>query len=179
MCVSILTVSGLPGSGTSTACGLLCEQLGWNYANAGQIFRELAEEAGLSLAEFGRRAEGDPAIDRQLDARMVEIARQTQPIVLEGRMTGWMAARSDLGALKVWLQAADELRAGRVAKRDGQTVAEALHEMRVRQGSEVQRYQEHHGIDIGDLAIYDLVIDSERMRPDAIVAHIVAALDAP
>lgn len=94
-------------------------------------------------------------------------------------MTGWMAARSDLGALKVWLQAADELRAGRVAKRDGQTVAEALHEMRVRQGSEVQRYQEHHGIDIGDLAIYDLVIDSERMRPDAIVAHIVAALDAP
>ena len=55
----IITVSGLPGSGTSTACDTLCEKLGWAYVNAGRIFRELAEESGLSLAEFGERAEVD------------------------------------------------------------------------------------------------------------------------
>ncbi len=175
--MSILTVSGLPGSGTSTTCGLLRKQLGWNYANAGQIFRELAQEAGLSLAEFGRRAEGDADIDRQLDARMVETARQNKPIIIEGRMTGWMAVRSDLQALKVWLQAADAVRAGRVGRRDDQTAAEALDGMLARQRSEAQRYQEHHGIAIDDLSIYDLVIDTERLRAGAVAAHIVATLE--
>ena len=88
---SIVTISGLPGSGTSTACALLRDKLGWSYVNAGQIFRDLAREAGLSLADFGRRAEGDASIDRALDARMVEIAqtaRSGQPIILEGRVTG-------------------------------------------------------------------------------------------
>ena len=38
----IITVSGLPGSGTSTACGQLAARLGWVYVDAGQIFRQLA-----------------------------------------------------------------------------------------------------------------------------------------
>ena len=46
----IITVSGLPGSGTSTACGQLCTRLGWAYVDAGQIFRQLARESGLRLA---------------------------------------------------------------------------------------------------------------------------------
>ena len=54
--VFVLSVSGLPGSGTSTACQRLRRELGWFYANAGQVFRELAAEAGLSLAAFGARA---------------------------------------------------------------------------------------------------------------------------
>ena len=62
----IITVSGLPGSGTSTACDHLCTGLGWAYVNAGELFRQLAQESGLSLAEFGRQAEVDGRIDRQL-----------------------------------------------------------------------------------------------------------------
>ena len=107
----IITVSGLPGSGTSTACGQLCTRLAWAYVDAGQIFRQLARESGLSLAEFGQRAEADARIDRQLDGRMVARAQAEAPIVLEGRLTGWMAHRHDLAAFKVWLAAAAEIRA--------------------------------------------------------------------
>ena len=64
--VQIITVSGLPGSGTSTVCSHLCTRLGWSYVNAGQIFRRLALESGLNLAEFGQRAEADGRIDRQI-----------------------------------------------------------------------------------------------------------------
>ena len=113
----IITVSGLPGSGTSTACGQLCTRLGWAYVDAGQIFRQLARESGLSLAEFGQRAEADARIDRQLDGRMVARAQAEAPIVLEGRLTGWMAHRHDLAAFKVWLAAAAEIRAQRVGDR--------------------------------------------------------------
>jgi len=177
MKASILTISGLPGSGTSTACALLRDRLGWSYVNAGEIFRALAREAGLSLAEFGQRAEEDASIDRALDARMVETARAEQPIILEGRVTGWMATRSELSAVKIWLEAAGETRAQRVGERDGETAAAALEKMRVREASEAQRYRQHHDIEIGDQSIYDLVIDSALWPPNEIVQQIEARLD--
>ncbi len=172
----IVTVSGLPGSGTSTVCGLLSKQLAWHYIDAGQIFRQLAREAGVSLAEFGRRAEQDGRIDRDLDARMVDAVQQHQGIVLEGRITGWMLHRKGLPALKVWLEAPVEIRADRVGKRDGQIFEQTSRDMAERQRSERRRYSRHHSIDIEDLAIYDLIIDTESIPPAQVVDRIVSCL---
>jgi predicted cytidylate kinase len=160
--IDIITVSGLPGSGTTSSCKLVVEQLGWAYINAGQIFRQLAEEAGLSLAEFGRRAEEDGRIDRQLDACMVESAGQLGRVVMEGRLTGWMAHRYGLPALKVWFEAASGVRSRRIAGRDELESVRALREMEEREDSEAKRYREFHDIDLGDRSIYDLVIDTQK-----------------
>jgi predicted cytidylate kinase len=172
--IRVVTVSGPPGSGTSTACRLLVERLGWLYVNAGGIFRELAEEAGLSLAEYGRRAEIDPRIDRELDSRMIELARTRAPIVLEGRLTGWMAVRHDVAALRVWLDAPAAVRCTRVGRRDRQTDDQALAAMLERERSEATRYARHHGIRIEDLSIYHLVIDTGVDRPEVVVDRILA-----
>ena len=102
----LLTISGLPGSGTSTLCKALAAATGWTHFDTGQVFRQLAVEAGVTLAEYGQRAEADPAIDRQLDARMIELARQESGgCVLEGRLMGWMAHRNHMPAIKVWVEA--------------------------------------------------------------------------
>jgi predicted cytidylate kinase len=173
----IITVSGLPGSGTSTACDQLCRRLGWSYVDAGQIFRQLARESGLSLAEFGQQAEADGNIDRQLDGRMVAQAQAQAPIVVEGRLTGWMAYRNDLPALKIWLEGAPEIRSRRVARRESKTAAQALVEMRQREASEAQRYQEHHNIRMDDLSIYELVINTEEIDAQNVVAQILAHIE--
>ena len=177
--VQIITISGLAGSGTTTVCDRLCARLGWAYVNAGAVFRKLAQEAGVSLAEFGQRAEADGRIDRQLDARLVEQARACAPVVVEGRLTGWMAQRHQLPALKVWLQAALAVRAERVGQREGKPLAQALAETRQREASEAQRYAAHHQIAISDLSVYDLVVDTECCDPQAACAHILARLDQP
>ena len=174
--IRIVTVSGLPGSGTSTACRLLNEELGWSYVNAGQIFRQLAQEAGLSLADYGLRAEEDAEIDQKLDARMVETARKLGRVILEGRMTGWMAQRHELPALKVWLEASTETRVGRISGRDRKSQAQALKDMVERERSEAKRYCQIHGIDIGDRSIYDLCIDTEHYVPVQIVKKIITRL---
>jgi predicted cytidylate kinase len=174
MRASVLTVSGLPGSGTSTACQMLRESLGWDYVNAGQIFRDMASEAGMTLAEMGAYAEQNPQVDLQLDERMIQVARDRPPVVLEGRMTGWMAVRGKLSAHKVWLQASAEIRAERIGLRDGDVAA--LEQMLARQASESQRYREHHGIDICDLSVYDSVINTEANEPPAVVSMILKAL---
>lgn len=159
-CPQIVTVSGLPGSGTTTCSRLLAGRLGWPHVNAGELFRQLAIEAGVSLAEFGRRAEADRSIDLQLDARMVASARELGEVVLEGRLTGWMARRYGLRALMVWLTAPPPVRAERLGCRDGLPVEEALRGMAIREASEARRYRDFHGIDIGELSVYDLVVDT-------------------
>ena len=176
--MGVITVSGLPGSGTSTACKLLQEKLGWRYLNAGDFFRQLAADEGLSLAELGQHAEADGHIDRQLDARMVQLARQETELIMEGRLTGWMAQRHGLPALKVWCQASRALRAGRVAQREQQGREQAEHDIAVREESEHQRYAHHHQIDLDDLSIYDLVIDTGALTPEEVVASILKALES-
>jgi cytidylate kinase len=52
----IVTVGGLPGTGTSTLCRLLERELGLPYVYAGQIFRQEAAARGLSLAELNELA---------------------------------------------------------------------------------------------------------------------------
>lgn len=177
--MQIITISGLAGSGTTTVCDRLCARLGWAYVNAGAVFRGLAQEAGLSLAELGRRAEADGCIDRQLDRRLVAQARERVPVVVEGRVTGWMAQRHQLPALKVWLQAALAVRAERVGQREGKPLAQALAETRQREASEAQRFAVHHQIALSDLSVYDLVVDTECCDPQAACARILACLDRP
>ncbi len=173
-----ITVSGLPGSGTSTVCTLLAEMIDWRYINVGEIFRDMAQEQGISLSSYGAQAEKDGDIDRQLDARVIAMAQESARVILEGRLTGWMARRHDLPTLKVWLQASISARAERVGQRDGQSSQEAAAAMSEREASEAQRYADHHDIDIGDLSIYDLVIDSAQYTAAQIAQHIADSLDA-
>ena len=178
--MDVVTIGGFPGSGTTTVCELLGRRTGWRHLDAGRTFREMAAEAGVSMAAFCARAESDPELDRGLDARMIEAVRtRGGGLILEGRLTGWMVLRAQLPALKVWVFADVEVRAGRVGHRDGQAVEEALGEMVRREQSERIRYHEHHGIDIGDLSIYDLVIDSGREPARRVADRIAERLAGP
>ena len=49
-----ITISGLPGSGTTTVAKLLAERLGYKLISAGDVFRKLAMERGMTLEEFSK-----------------------------------------------------------------------------------------------------------------------------
>ena len=69
-----ITVSGLPGSGTTSLSRYLSERHGFSLISAGEVFRQLAQEHDMGLAEFGRLAQENPAFDTMIDARQKEIA---------------------------------------------------------------------------------------------------------
>jgi len=162
-----ITVSGLPGSGTTTLAEALSSRFDLGHVSSGDVFRSMADERGVSLAEFGRIAEEDPEIDREIDERQREIARERDDVVVEGRLSGWMVEDA---TLRVWLAAPVDVRAERVADREEKGFEEALDEVEEREESEAKRYREIHGIDIGDLSVYDLVVDTSTWDKEGVAA---------
>jgi len=170
----LITISGLPGSGTTTVSNLLGRHYEMEMISAGKVFRTLAKERGVTLAEFGELAEKDESIDVQIDKRQQEIAATRDNIILEGRLAGHMAPH----ALKVWLKAPIDIRVQRIVGRENTSFTQALEETLEREASEALRYQDIHGIDINDLSIYDLVIDSNRWDQFQIFHILSACIDA-
>lgn len=160
----LITVGGPPGSGTSTVCKLLQDKLGLEYVYAGQIFRDMASENGLSLEDFSRKCEGEPEIDIELDRRMTYRARSGD-VILEGRMIGPLCKRDDIESVRVYLDADPAIRASRVMERDGGELEKVIQMMSDREGSERIRYLNYYGIDPTDKKWYDLVIDSGAITP--------------
>lgn len=170
----LVTVSGLPGAGTTTACRLVAAELDLEHVHAGALFRQLAQERGLTLAELGAAAEADDQVDRDLDALVLARASEGG-CVMEGRLAGWMTQRAGLDAVRVWLACSPAIRAERVARREGVAVERARADNEAREASERARYERIYGIDMDDLSPYDLVVDSAATGPEAIAAQVVAA----
>jgi len=167
-----IVICGLPGSGTTTAARLLSERLRIKMLSAGEVFRRFAKELNLSLEDFSKLAEKDPSFDKRLDEFQRELAMREPDIVVEGRVSAFFIPAD----LKVWLGAPLEVRAERVARREGVPFERALSSIVERESSEKKRYKEYYGIDLGDLSIYDLVINTAKFNENEVVEIIMAAV---
>ena len=172
----LLTVSGPPGSGKSTNAAALADAFDLAHVSGGDIFRELAAERGLSPVEFNELAEEDDQIDRDLDARLREIAVDDDDVVLESRLAGWLAG--DHADVKIWLDAPLAVRAERIADREDKSIGVAREETERREHSERKRYQTYYNIDIADLSIYDITYNTARWGPEAIQRMLATAVEA-
>ncbi|PSP38906.1 cytidylate kinase [Halobacteriales archaeon QH_10_70_21] len=171
----LVTISGPAGSGKSTAAAALAEALDYDHVSGGDLFRELADERGLTPLELNKLAEEDDQIDRDLDRRLREIAASRDGVVLESRLAGWMAGEH--ADFRVWLDAPLSVRARRIADREEKSVDLARRETEERSESEARRYLEYYGIDIEELTIYDLALNTARLSPEAVLDVIVTTVE--
>lgn len=164
----IIAIAGPIGVGKTTVARALAARLGYRYISGGEVFREIARERGISVVEVNRLAETDPALDREVDRRQQALAGAGNCVV-ESRLSGWMVEAD----LKVWLRAPVEVRAARVARREGQSTDAALRELVERERSEWARYKAAYNIDVDDATPYHLIIDSTLWSAEAIVDALV------
>ena len=172
----LITVSGPAGGGKSTLAAALAEALGSEHVSGGDIFRAVADERGLSPVELNELAETEPAIDYDLDRRQYDLARSRDDLVLESRLAGWLAG--DAADIRVWLTAPLAVRVERIAGREEKSAAAVREETRRRAESEARRYRTYYDIDIDDLSIYDLVLNTARWGPDAATAVVRTAVES-
>jgi predicted cytidylate kinase len=171
-----ISISGPPGSGKTTVSILVADKLGYDYVLVGQVFRQMALERKVDLETFGRLAEEDETIDRELDERMLGLARANENIVLEGRLTGAMLKAKKLDAFAVFVTADERVRAERIARREAKEVEPVLREMQARERSEKKRYLAYYGINPYDRTLYDLWVDSTNITAEKVAETIVERL---
>ena len=171
-----ITISGLPGTGKTTVAKLLEKQLGIRYVYSGEIFREMAKKYKMSLEEFGKYCETHQEIDEKLDRYQLSILRKRN-VIVEGRISGWLAYQNHIPAVKVLLDADINVRAGRIVKREQGNVEERKKEILTREKSEATRYKKYYGIDVRDTSIYDIIIDVSNKTPEEIVEIIIEHLE--
>lgn len=168
----VIALSGLHGAGKTTVARALKERLNLGYLSAGEVFRRMAEERGMSLEEFTRYVEEHPEVDKQIDERTAKAAERGD-VIIDARLAGWMAERADL---KVLLTAPLETRVKRIAEREGRRYEEVLKETRERESSEARRFKELYGIDVSDWSIFDLVVNTERWGAEEVAGILEVAV---
>ena len=169
----IITIGGLAGTGTTTLAEVLSEKLDVPYISAGFIFREMAAEKGMSVLEVSEFAEGNDDIDKEIDKRQAEKAKSSDNLIIEGRLSAYFVDNADL---RIWLMTPFDVRSQRISQREEKSVEVAKDEIIIREKSEALRYMEIHNIDINNMEIYDIIINTDSFDPQSISEIIIQTL---
>jgi predicted cytidylate kinase len=171
----IITISGRPGSGKSAVAKRVARKLGLRHVSAGDFMREMAAERGMTILELSRSAEGGDEIDREIDARTMKLAEESDDFVMDARL-GWHFAPD---SVKVFLEVRPEVAAERIyrAQRGAEHENISLEDTRLaierRTESERKRYSTYYGLDYAAHSNYDLVVDTSYRTIDEVVEAIV------
>ena len=168
----IITIAGLSGSGKNTVGEIVAEKLRLRLVDP--TFKTLAEERRMDLMEFHRKAEKEHNIDKNFDAALIAEVEKG-PCVVTTWLAPWMVLNADL---RVWISASQHARAARVAARDGMTREQALAHLAERDASNRTRYLDVYRIDIYDHSDFDIVINSEKFKPEEAADIIIEAAAA-
>ena len=119
----------------------------------------------MTLLEFSEFAEGNDNIDKALDKRQAEIANNSENLIVEGRISAFFVNAD----YRIWLKAPDNVRAERISYREDKSLDTVKQEIAERTASERKRYMEIHDIDIDNLDIYDLIINTDTFNIESTV----------
>ena len=173
-----ITISGHPGSGTSTLVDAICKIKSWSSLNGGEIFRMEAKNRGLSLSDFGDLCANDFSVDKSLDdilkSNMTDVSG---PDVMESRLSGWWAHLLELDCVRIWIDVNETVRANRVVKREGISFETALSENSKRSAKDLARYDEMYGLNPEDSTPYTHVIDASGLTKEEVIASTLKILE--
>ncbi len=173
-----ITISGHPGSGTSTLVEGICRVKNWTSLNGGQIFRTEAKNRGLSLSEFGDLCKKDSSVDESLDEILKNSMKDPSgPEVMESRLSGWWAYKIGLDCARIWLNVNDEERARRVVAREEISYQQALENNRLRSQKDLDRYMTMYGLNPEDSEPYTHIIEASEIGADEVLVKALEILE--
>jgi len=171
----IIAISGLHGTGKSTIAKKLAKELDLKYYSTGNTFREMADSMDMTLEEFNQYVESHPNIDKKLDRKVVDIAREKDDYVIESQLSGYLL--KDNADYMILLTAPLEIRIKRMAERDEVSFDEKLSETKIRENSEYQRFKDLYNIDVRDDDLkkktFDLIIDTKNLTIQEVLNRIL------
>ncbi len=195
-----ITISGLPGCGSTTLLKLLREHLGeegWQGFSGGEFMRAYAESKGMFEKKGGLHHDAshyEDDFDRQIDYGMRERLSTEKNWILESWISGFMAQEVP-GVLKVLMICSnDSVRIDRIVNRDQVSIEEAKENIRQRVENNVTKWRRMYAaewnewvvqtgkakdtdeIDFWQPNLYDVVIDTYSTSKQDTLDLVLAAL---
>ena len=167
-----VAISGKSGCGNTTVSRLVADRLGLPMIN--YTFKDLARDNGMTFEEVCEKAEQGPEFDYLIDRMQVEMAEKG-PCVLGSRLAIWLLRDR---AFTVYLDAPPEIRAARIAMREGIPHGLSLEKMLARDKRDRDRYLRLYDWDMDNYSFARLVIDTGSLDPPAVADRIVHAVQA-
>lgn len=164
---SVITITGLPGSGKSTTAKRVAEILAYKHFSSGDLFRKIAAERGLSVSALNLTAEEQREIDYEVDELLKRMGESESDIVIDSRLAfHWMPhsfkvflkLQPTTAAKRIFSQIQKE---GRVSQ-TGNSLEEVEHDIATRIQSELKRYKNLYDLDYTNESQFDLVVDTEK-----------------
>lgn len=154
----LITIDGRSGAGKGTLAEHVSEFMDIQRYSAGDFFREIADEKGLSVGELSEKA--DKETDLEVDKRTFQKGLN-ENCVIESRIS--CHVMGDYSDLKIRLTADLEERARRVSGRENLSEQDARQRIIKRDRDNKERYRNYYGINMDDFTIYDLIIDNTEL----------------
>lgn len=90
-CFDVITISGPSGTGKTTVGEALAKRYGAEFVKVGDLFRKMQEKPMVGFME--REQTVDERLDMMQVEKMREAIRERKPLVLEGRLAGFIATK--------------------------------------------------------------------------------------
>jgi cytidylate kinase len=195
-----ITISGLPGAGSTTLLAMLKDELKfdkWTGFSGGEFMRAYAAENNLFDSKLklhhSSMAYGED-FDRKVDMGMRKKLEEEQRWIIESWLSGFMAQQVE-GTLKVLMVCSEEsIRIDRVVNRDDVTVKEAKDNMHKRYVENLQKWSTMYAkeweewvikpgtlkaedpIDFWRPELYDVVVNTYSLNKEQSLKKVLNAL---
>lgn len=154
-------ISGSAGSGKSTIARAVAKQFKLEHLSAGEKSRQIAKKLGFKTIgedylRFHKYLKKHPEVDKELDKNIIKDLKKGDCVV-DSRIAAYLYKGE---AYNIYLKVPLEVAAERNAKREGISKSEALKAVQKRNKEDAKRYKSLYNIDVDDLSVYDLVLDT-------------------
>jgi len=173
----IISFNGDHGSGKSTIAKKLAEALGYKRFYMGKIARNMAEDHGMSYAEFLDLLKTDPSYDKRIDDYVVSLGNNEDNFIIESR-TAWHFIPQSFkvylkvdpieGAKRMFADYQNDSNRDNESK-DVKTMEDILNISRNRKKADDERYKKLYNIDPNDMSQYDLVVDTTNLTREEVL----------
>ncbi|MBI2129626.1 cytidylate kinase family protein [Candidatus Woesearchaeota archaeon] len=172
----IITISGKPGSGKSTAGKLIAKKLKLKHYSVGDLRREIAKKHGLTIDELNKVGENEEWTDKEADDYQKELGLAEDNFIIDG----WVSFYFIPNSIKIFLDVDLHEAARRIFKdqrpseEHKNTVDEVFKMIKHRLEETTRRYEKHYGIkDFTDKKYYNLIINTTSLTIDQVADKIL------
>ena len=154
----VITLSGLHGTGKTTYAKTLSKIFNLRHISAGILFRQIATEKDISISELTKIASRNDKIDQIIDER-TRMEAERGNVIIDGLLAGWIAIK--YVNIKLYLTTSDKVRFLRIASRENISTINARKLTLFREEIERKRFIKYYNLNIDNLTIYDLILNTE------------------